>query len=81
MLDMNMGTGSLTLAESCKSDLPLSLADKLRRMVVMAEQGRDADVFAAMEYLQREREWPEWLKAVCYQIDAPKDRPTNLETT
>lgn len=46
MPDMNMGTGSLALAESCKSDLPPSdrkhIADLLWQTIANVEKGQTA---------------------------------------
>lgn len=56
----------------------MTLAEKLQALVKMAEQGRDGDVYAGLEFLLRTREWPEWLNSVAAEID--RVRPVNLES-
>lgn len=54
----------------------MTLAQKMQALTKLAEQGRDGDVYAGMEFLLRTREWPEWLNDVAASID----RPVNLES-
>lgn len=52
----------------------MTLAEKLQALVKMAEQGRDGDVYAGLEFLLRTREWPEWLNSVAAEIDRRPSR-------
>jgi len=54
---------------------PMTLVEKLQALTKLAEQGRNGDVYAGIEFLLRTRGWPEWLNSVAASID----RPVNLE--
>lgn len=77
-------TGSLSLAENQGNHppAPMTLIDKCRAILTMADAGREAEAYAAMDFALRTREWPEWLKSVAADIDGPRvprDRPINLK--
>lgn len=50
--------------------VPLSNIEKARAVVRLFEQGRDADAYNAMDWMLRNREWPEWLQEAASSIDA-----------
>lgn len=57
----------------------LSKGDKARAIGRLFDQNRDGDAYRAIEWLLLEREWPQWLRDVCIQIDGPKDLPVNIQ--
>lgn len=58
----------------------MTLAEKLSALAAMAADGREEEAYQGMDWLQRNRPWPEWLKRVADDVDGPKvprDRPVN----
>lgn len=53
----------------------MTLHQKLQALTKMAEQGRDGDVYAGIEWILKSRPWPEWLQSVAADLD----RPINVE--
>lgn len=60
----------------------MTLAEKLNALAAMAANGHEEEAYQGMDWLQRNRPWPEWLKRVAADVDGPKvprDRPVNAE--
>ncbi len=55
----------------------MTLAEKLQALTKMAEQGRDADVYAGIEYLLKTRPQPSYVRAID-DILAARDFPAWL---
>ena len=63
-------------------DLPIAYsrnAEKARAIARMFDLGCNASAYAAMEFMLKEREWPDWLRSVAADVDTTKDRPINAE--
>lgn len=59
----------------------MTLAEKLRAAAHQALTN-EAEAYATLEYILRERQWPAWLREVAADVDGPavtKDRPINLK--
>jgi hypothetical protein len=56
----------------------MTLAEKLRAAANQALYS-EAEAYATLEYILRERQWPAWLQEVAADVDGPKDRPINLK--
>jgi hypothetical protein len=59
----------------------MTLAEKIAAAARQA-QHNEAEAYATLEYILRDREWPAWLKRVAADVDGPavtKDRPVNLQ--
>ena len=54
----------------------MTLAEKLRAAAHQALEN-EAEAYATLEYILRERPWPEWLQEVAASVD---DRPINEES-
>jgi len=60
----------------------MTLAEKLRAAAHQALYS-EAEAYATLEYILRERQWPTWLQRVSADVDGPavtKDRPINEES-
>jgi hypothetical protein len=59
----------------------MTLSEKIAAAAVQARHN-EAEAYATLEYILREREWPAWLQSVAADVDGPavtKDRPINLK--
>lgn len=59
----------------------MTLAEKIAAAAVQARHN-EAEAYATLEYILRERQWPTWLQEVAATIDSPpatKDRPINAQ--
>ncbi|MFY8105631.1 MAG: hypothetical protein ACOVKO_01855 [Elstera sp.] len=59
----------------------MTLSEKIAAAAVQARHN-EAEAYATLEYILRERQWPAWLQEVAADIDGPavtKDRPINLK--
>lgn len=57
----------------------MTLAEKIRAAAYQA-QHNEAEAYATLEYILRERQWPAWLQSVAADVDSTtKDRPINLK--
>jgi hypothetical protein len=57
----------------------MTLAEKIRVAANQA-QHNEAEAYATLEYILRERQWPTWLQSVAADVDSvTKDRPINLK--
>jgi len=57
----------------------MTLAEKIAAAAVQA-QHNEAEAYATLEYILRERQWPTWLQSVAADVDSvTKDRPINLK--
>lgn len=57
----------------------MTLAEKLRAAANQALYS-EAEAYATLEYILRERQWPAWLQSVAADVDSvTKDRPINTQ--
>ena len=57
----------------------MTLAEKLAAAAAQARHN-EAEAYATLEYILRERQWPTWLQSVAADVDSvTKDRPVNLQ--
>mgnify|MGYP003421485846 FL=1 len=57
----------------------MTLAEKLRAAANQALYS-EAEAYATLEYILRERQWPAWLQSVAADVDSvTKDRPINMQ--
>lgn len=59
----------------------MTLSEKIAAAAVQARHN-EAEAYATLEYILRERQWPTWLQSVAADVDGPavtKDRPVNLQ--
>lgn len=59
----------------------MTLAEKLRAAARQA-LFNEAEAYATIEYILRDRQWPQWLRDVAADVDGQpvtKDRPINLQ--
>ena len=57
----------------------MTLAEKIQAAANQA-QHNEAEAYATLEYILRERHWPAWLQSVAADVDSvTKDRPINLK--
>lgn len=56
----------------------MTLAEKLAAAATQARHN-EAEAYATLEYILRERQWPTWLQETAALVDstASKDRPIN----
>lgn len=63
----------------------MSLAEKIAAAAAQAQRN-EAEAISTLRYIvgEHDRQWPEWLKSVCADVDGPRvplDRPINQEAS
>lgn len=57
----------------------MTLAEKIAAAAAQAQRN-EAEAYATLEYILRERQWPAWLQSVADDVDSvTKDRPINMQ--
>ena len=56
----------------------MTLSEKIAAAAAQARHN-EAEAYATLEYILKERQWPAWLQEVAADVDGPKDRPINLK--